>query len=311
MPPHCGGNRLWLPVNAASLLRFGRIVASCNIWLSLEPFCQGTGAAPRPFLRSRTQSRLHRIVCHISTQPGPFFVILNHVVVCLLLPKMTADTAKHFVRLAGSKGFPTVFDATQGMSRSGPDHDMHMVRHDRPCVQVVTFTIKEVQRPGHQICYFRPSQPALTRPGIKKRLHPLRIPNEQLLLLLPCQRTFGCHGVLDDGFALVLQLEHGFTRQRIRKTESYEIRRAFTLQVRQLAPKMEPGNQPARIGIRSGRLHYAVCISQTPPIANPDDRFAEGGPILGCGLNWRQDAALTGTLEACRHTVEATIPGCQ
>src|SRR5208283_3329902 len=46
VPPHCGGNHLWLPVKAASLLRLGRIVASGDTWLSLEPFCQGTGAAP-------------------------------------------------------------------------------------------------------------------------------------------------------------------------------------------------------------------------------------------------------------------------
>ena len=147
---------------------------------------------------------------------------------------------------------------------------MHVVWHDRPCVQVIAITIKEVQGPGHQISCFRPSQPTLARPGIQKRLHPLRIPNEQLLFLLPSQRTFGCHGTADDGFALLLQLEHRFTRQRIRKTESHEIRRAFTLQVRQLATKMEPGNQPVRIGFHSGRLHCTKGISQPGAIANPE-----------------------------------------
>jgi hypothetical protein len=51
------------------------------------------------------------------------------------------------------------------------------------------------------------------------------------------------------------------------------------------------------------------------PIANPDDRPLGGSshpwlPVNAASLlrrNWRLEAAITGTLEACRHIVEATI----
>ena len=111
------------------------------------------------------------------------------------------------------------------------DHSVDMVGHHDPRMERVTLTLEVAQGVGDQVRDGRLPQPAVTVAGVEVMIHALRVPVEQLFLLLPRERAILREGLFDDGFAFALQPQKDFSWQRPRKPEGDEITGALAFEV--------------------------------------------------------------------------------
>ena len=109
---------------------------------------------------------------------------------------------------------------------------MDVVGHHRPSVQGKAVVGKETKRSSDESGNARILQPAFSVAGIQIGIHALGIPVEQRFLLLPGQWAILVQGLLDDGFALALQLEQDFPRKCPNQSEGDEVAGPLTLEVR-------------------------------------------------------------------------------
>ena len=140
-------------------------------------------------------------------------------------------------------GFPTVQNVAQGPSRHRPDDRVDVIRHHHPGPQFITLSVKKSNCPGDNPCQFRLAQMTNAMARIQIFVHPARIPPEQLLLLMPGQRTLRGLGLAENSLALLFELEQHLFRQRARLAERDKISSAFALQMRQHPARVQSRNQ--------------------------------------------------------------------
>jgi len=205
-----------------------------------EPRGAGMCAAPRPIFRARAEPCLDRIVHDICAEPHALFIVPNPVIVRLTLPEGFSQSRELLVRFVRGVGFPTVQDVAKDVLGPRPDYSMNMIGHDHPGMKVVAFTQEKVHRAGHKSGDFRLPQPACAATRIEVGFDLLGIPEKELLLLVPGERTFGRAGLLDDNFALPFELFDNLMREGISETKGDEISRAFAFKMRKFAARMKP-----------------------------------------------------------------------
>ena len=114
--------------------------------------------------------------------------------------------------------------------------------------------------------------------GIEVFVHAAGIPAEQLFLLVPRERTFGGHRLLEDGVALLLESKQDFFGQRARLTERDEICAAFAFQVRKHTSRMESRNKMTLVVrvIHGCSAGVPACELRRRPAASPGDTHRDG-----------------------------------
>ncbi len=114
----------------------------------------------------------------------------------------------------------------------GPQQSVDVVRHDDPCKKIITGTNKAVYRNGHKIGNLRAAQPASTHAGTEQCFNLVGVSVEKSLFFAPSERAFCGSGILNNGFALVLEPKNGFAGQGIAQTKFHKIRSPLTLKMR-------------------------------------------------------------------------------
>src|SRR6266516_4136619 len=120
---------------------------------------------------------------------------------------------------------------------------MSVIWHHHPCAQFVALTIKVTDRAGGKVRKFRVTEMASAVAGIEVFVHAAGIPPEQFLLLVPGERTFCGHRLLNDGVALLFETKQDLLRKRARLAKRDELSAAIALQVRKHTPRMESGDE--------------------------------------------------------------------
>src|SRR6266478_2256222 len=120
---------------------------------------------------------------------------------------------------------------------------MSVIGHHHPCAQFVALTIKVTDRAGGKLRKFRVTEMTSAVAGIEVFVHAAGIPAEQFLLLVPGERTFCGHPLLNDGVALLLESKQDFFGKRARLAKRDEVSAALALQVRKHTARMESGDE--------------------------------------------------------------------
>jgi hypothetical protein len=84
---------------------------------------------------------------------------------------------------------------------------------------------------SNQICDIPPPEPAIATARIQMGIHSLRVPIEELYLLVSGKRTIFGLGLVKNAFSFPLQPRQNLFRQGIRQTKCNKVARTFTLEV--------------------------------------------------------------------------------
>jgi hypothetical protein len=159
------------------------------------------------------------------------------------LPEGNNLGREQFVDLVRGVGFPTVQYVAQGMPWHWPYNDVRVVWHHDPCAQLVALALKEANGPGDKVGEFGIAQVTDAVTHIEVFVHAVGIPAEQFVLLMPSQRAFCCHRVLEDRVSLLFEAEQDFFRECPGLPKRGKISAPFSLEMRQDATEMKAADQ--------------------------------------------------------------------
>jgi len=106
----------------------------------------------------------------------------------------------------------TVQDVAEYVWRAGPDYDMNMIRHNDPGTKFIALAVKALNRAGDKFGTMLPAQITLTASLIQVFIHSIGVPTENFLLLMPGERPFGSHSLLENGFTFLLESKQDLPR---------------------------------------------------------------------------------------------------
>jgi hypothetical protein len=139
-----------------------------------------------------------------------------------------------------------VQDAAQGVAGHRPKDDVDVIGHHDPRVQFVPLALKERNGASDQAGEARLAEVTDAVTGIEVSVHAIRIPAKEFFLLMPGERAFRSHRLLEDDVALLFEPEQEIRRQRASLTERDEIRAAFFLEMGENAAEMETADEGVR-----------------------------------------------------------------
>jgi len=205
-------------------------------------------------------------------------VVTDEVVVGLTLPERNDLFGQPLVDFMRRERFPTVQDIAQSVAGHRPDDDVNMVRHDRPCAQLITLVFKKSNCSRYKIGEVGLAQMARAVAGIEVFVHATRIPAKQFLLLTLGERTLGGFRLMHDCLAFCFESQQDFLGQRTRLTKRDEISATLVLQVRQHTARMESRKEMVwRIMVRHGSsAGVPACGLWRRPAASSRDTHRDG-----------------------------------
>src|SRR5437879_4734809 len=106
-----------------------------------------------------------------------FFIITNPMIERFRLPERFACAAKKLIGLSTRVTFPTLNDLAQGLVWHRPEHDMSMIWHHDPGVQMIALACKVLDSINYQLSDLWLTQPALSAATVEVSLNlPVIIP---------------------------------------------------------------------------------------------------------------------------------------
>ncbi len=100
-------------------------------------------AAPFPLFRTRAQSRIQWVGRCIITAAIHILVVANKVVKRLRLPKLFTRPLQELIRFARGVALPALQNLAQCPARQWSQHRVNVIRHDHPCLQLISGPLKE------------------------------------------------------------------------------------------------------------------------------------------------------------------------
>jgi len=146
-PSACGGLTARLfPHGRRGGLRDRRSLGGCPTPAFAIPREQSPGAGPWIVFGECNQSCSSRVVLDVQPNPGELPLIPNDVIVRFVLPERLAGAMKQQIRLGRRRRFERAEQLRK--THHWREQEMHVVRHDRPCVQVVVTNLGAVIERG-------------------------------------------------------------------------------------------------------------------------------------------------------------------
>jgi hypothetical protein len=103
--------------------------------------------------------------------------------------------------------------------------------------------LKEANGPGDKVGKSGIAEVTDAMTRIEVFVHTAGIPAEEFVLLMPSQRAFCCHRVLEDRVALLFEAEQDFFRECPGLPKRGEIRAPLFLEVRKHASEMKAADE--------------------------------------------------------------------
>ncbi len=223
------------------------------------------GTAPAPVFIALTQAGENGIAPDIAADPHHFFVIANPMIEGFRLPKGFFPHPENLLRATGGKLLPRLHDFSQQKAGHWPDDNVRVVGHHDPLDQSIAFFVEKPERRGNELCNIRSPQVTGSRTGIEITLNFSLMITVDLLDVcgVACLRA----RLLDGAQSLSLlgfeSHQHLF-RHRIRQSESDEVVRALTFDVRQIPTGMNAGPKLVRShGWNTVRAQLKLCPIQS------------------------------------------------
>ena len=133
-----------------STFAFVRLESLTYEWGPLWPVVVSAGGRPKIIRGRLAKSCGDRIILNVFDDAQYFFFVSSPVVVRFILPERSASRVLLGVDLAGRETFQTLRDLAQFFV--GFEEHMHVIHHDAPAVEIITFGRPKEDGVLHGLC---------------------------------------------------------------------------------------------------------------------------------------------------------------